>query len=233
MWVRLHWSKVGKIRWTSHRDAARMWERAFRRAELSITYSAGFSPRPRVSFGLALPTGCESLAEFMEVDLADNASDLGTLAARLAPCLPMGMAVVACGLVGPDSPSVQEDVVACEWVIEVHGPSELQAHDAVGQLLAADQAVVMRQRKGTEQPDDIRPGVQDLTVLGRSPDGTGVLLRAVLATKPRGVRPGDLIIATFPSGAQPAGERRSLRLAQFIDRPEGLHPLWADAAHAA
>ena len=62
--LRIRFTKLGKVRWTSHRDVARMWERAFRRAQLPVAYSAGFSPRPRVSFGLALPTGHESEADY-------------------------------------------------------------------------------------------------------------------------------------------------------------------------
>ena len=58
--VRLRYAKVGKVRWTSHRDAARIWERALRRAGLAVAYTEGFSPRPRLHFGLALPTGYES-----------------------------------------------------------------------------------------------------------------------------------------------------------------------------
>ena len=70
--VRIRFVKLGKIRWTSHRDVARMWERAFRRVQLPVAYSAGFSPRPKVSFGLALPTGHESVAEYLDVELADQ-----------------------------------------------------------------------------------------------------------------------------------------------------------------
>ena len=47
--VRLRYSKLGKVRWTSHRDVARMWERALRRAEVPVAYSEGFSPRPKLS----------------------------------------------------------------------------------------------------------------------------------------------------------------------------------------
>ena len=63
MRVRLRFTKVGKIRWTSHRDVARMWERAIRRAGLPVAYSAGFSPRPRLHFGLLrLPNQQRDLA---------------------------------------------------------------------------------------------------------------------------------------------------------------------------
>ncbi len=53
--LRIRFAKMGRVRWTSHRDVARMWERALRRARLPMAYTEGFSPRPKLSFGLALP----------------------------------------------------------------------------------------------------------------------------------------------------------------------------------
>ena len=67
--LRFRFSKMGKVRFTSHRDVARMWERALRRSRLPVAYSQGFVPHPLVSFGLALPTGCESLGEYLDVRL--------------------------------------------------------------------------------------------------------------------------------------------------------------------
>src|ERR1019366_4196594 len=72
MRIRFRFAKLGKIRFTSQRDVARMWERALRRAALPLAYTEGFSPRPQLSFGLALPTGCESLAEYLDVVLDDR-----------------------------------------------------------------------------------------------------------------------------------------------------------------
>ena len=67
--VRFRYSKAGKVRFCSHRDLARVWERALRRARLPVAYSEGFSPRPKLSFGLALSTGYESVAEYVDVEL--------------------------------------------------------------------------------------------------------------------------------------------------------------------
>ena len=67
--LRLRFAKAGKVRFTSHRDVARLWERALRRSRLPLSYSQGFVPHPLVSFGLALPTGCESLGEYLDVRL--------------------------------------------------------------------------------------------------------------------------------------------------------------------
>ena len=94
MRVRIRFSKLGKVRFTSHRDTARIWERALRRAELPVAYSEGFSPRPKLSFGLALSTGHESLGEYLDVDLADTV-DVSSLPARLTPALPIGIDCVA------------------------------------------------------------------------------------------------------------------------------------------
>ena len=65
--VRLRFAKHGKIRWISHRDTAHAFERAFRIEALPLAFTQGFSPRPKVSFGLALSTGYESDKEFLDV----------------------------------------------------------------------------------------------------------------------------------------------------------------------
>ena len=68
MRIRVRFTKTGKIRWTSHRDVARIWERTIRRVRLPIAYSQGFSPHPKMHFGLALSTGHESVAEFLDLN---------------------------------------------------------------------------------------------------------------------------------------------------------------------
>src|ERR1017187_10448785 len=113
--LRVRFAKVGKIRFTSHRDVARMWERALRRSGLPVARSQGFNPRPLVGFGLALPTGCESLAEYLDVSWptpvdrptavppwGDSYPDLGTLGLELSEFLPKGIDVGIPGMVGSD-----------------------------------------------------------------------------------------------------------------------------------
>src|SRR5947209_7049300 len=96
MRIRLRFTKTGKIRFTSHRDVARMWERAFRRVGLPLAHTQGFSPRPKVSFGLALSTGHESVAEYLDFELADGASiEASQLPALLTPALPPRIDVLA------------------------------------------------------------------------------------------------------------------------------------------
>src|SRR5205823_1568166 len=160
MRLRVRFSKLGKIRWTSHRDVARMWERAFRRIQLPLAYTQGFSPRPKVSFGLALSTGHESVAEYLDVELApDTAVDVDTLPAALTPALPAGIDVLAAVTIDERAGSLQEEVTSCDWLVEVAGPSPTELDGLVGEALAADSLVVTRRRKGHDVTDDVRPAI--------------------------------------------------------------------------
>ncbi|HKC29933.1 MAG TPA: TIGR03936 family radical SAM-associated protein, partial [Jatrophihabitans sp.] len=68
--VRIRYAKRDRLRFTSHRDFARAFERAVRRAEVPIAFSAGFTPHPKISYVGASPTGVASEAEYLEIGLA-------------------------------------------------------------------------------------------------------------------------------------------------------------------
>jgi len=202
--ARIRFSKLGKIRWTSQRDVARLWERALRRAGLPISYSGGFSPRPRLSFGLALPTGCESTAEYLDVFL-DRELELGELSLRVAAALPAGIEVMATGSPEVGRGSLQEEVTSCTWEVDVAGGArDLEA--AVSGVMDAQSLPVERERKGRRVCDDLRPSLLELFVQsgeeqvgnGRArlaDEPLGLRLSAELATRPRGVRPAELALA--------------------------------------
>ena len=119
MKLRVRATKIGKVRFTSHRDAARMWERALRRAGLPVAFTEGFTPRPKISFGLALPTGAESIAEYVDIELQRAVAaadvDLETLPARLSKALPTGFDVLVASEREQGIDSLQEAVTSCTW----------------------------------------------------------------------------------------------------------------------
>ena len=211
MRVRLRFAKLGKVRFTSHRDVARMWERALRRLQLPVAYTEGFSPRPKLSFGLALSTGHESLAEYLDVELREE-PDVATLPERLSEQLPRGIDVTAVEPLAPGSPSLQEDVLSCTWRIEVRDLDPADAEQLVSTALAAEELIVTRTRKGKEVTDDLRPAVLAVHVVGPTPAGTE--LEAELGVHPRSVRPAELLLALRPG----LEEGRVVRTAQWIWR---------------
>ncbi len=195
MRLRIAFCKHGKVRFTSHRDLARIWERALRRSELPVAYSEGFNPRPKLSFGLALSTGHESNGEYIDVDLDPDrvdGLDIGGLAVLLTAHLPVGL--TATGVVVGDRrmPSLQQAVTSCTWQIDVHDADPVAGQESLERLLARDEVMVTRERKGKEITDDLRPAVLSLAVV--SPIQDGVRLIAELGTQPRGARVSEVQI---------------------------------------
>jgi radical SAM-linked protein len=237
--VRFRFSKTGKIRFTSHRDVARMWERALRRSRLPVALSQGFSPHPLLSFGLALPTGCESRGEYLDARLDDDrpdrvACDYDSLPGLLTPLLPDGIVVQAAGAIEVGEGSLQQEVGSCDWELEVYGVIGEELQERIERVLTAPSLTIQRERKGRQTEDDIRPAVLALAVSheegseqGEPPVGR---FRAELATHPRGVRPSDLISA-FGTDVVLA---RACRTHQWIERdgarfePLSLSGLGAD-----
>src|SRR3954453_2851145 len=67
--IRIRYAKRGPLRFTSHRDFARAFERALRRAAVPVAFSQGFTPHPKISYASAAPTGVASEAEYLEIGL--------------------------------------------------------------------------------------------------------------------------------------------------------------------
>ena len=87
--LRLRYAKRGRLRFTSHRDFQRALERALRRVEVPMAYSAGFNPHPKISYANAAPTGAASEAEYVEIGLSRRC-DPEALRAALDESLPDG-----------------------------------------------------------------------------------------------------------------------------------------------
>lgn len=228
MRVRVRFAKTGKVRWTSHRDVARMFERAFRRTQLPLAYSEGFSPRPKVSFGLALPTGAESVAEYLDLEIAPDAVvDVIELQARLTEALPVGMEVTAAAVIDDRADSLQQEVTSCTWVVELPDLDAAHVAGLAAEVLSTTALPVSRERKGKWATDDLRRAIVSL-------EAEGSALVFELTTQPRGVRPTEVLAAVRPD--LELGTVR--RTHQWIERdgarfePLGAEPATTDAPHA-
>jgi radical SAM-linked protein len=210
--LRLRFSKEGKIRFTSHRDVARMWERAFRRSGLPVSYSQGFVPHPLVSFGLALPTGCESDGEYLDVRLGaapHGETPVAQMPAALSALLPDGIEVQLASFVQETEGSLQQEVASCTWELEVLSVPGEELAVRAEKVLAAPNLIVRRERKGRPTEDDVRPAI-----LALSTTGSQGHLQAELATRPMGVRPSDLMTALGTDAVL----GRARRTHQWIER---------------
>lgn len=204
--LRIRFSKSGKVRFVSHRDVARLLERACRKVRLPVAYSQGFSPRPKLSFGLALSVAHESDAEYFDIELTEVV-DLSNLVDQLSDALPDGLTVNSLRWNQPGEQSLQEAITSCSWEIEVTGADHDDVVDAVNRATAATELPLERIRKGKTRTDDVRPMILDLSVEGPTTAGTRLL--AELATRPTALRPAELVEVLGLEGLREGRVRRT------------------------
>jgi radical SAM-linked protein len=206
--LRIRYAKRGRLRFTSHRDFSRAFERAIFRARVPMAYSSGFNPHPRISYAGAAPTGSASEAEYLEIGLAEVV-DPATVHAALEESLPDGLDVLEV-VVSPGG-SLSELLQASHWQVDVDVAPEL-AGPAVEAFLGTDAVLVERMTKKGLREFDCRAAVVALTVVPRE-DGSRlelVLRHAVPAVRPDDVLSGLSVVA----GLHVAGAPYLTRLSQ-------------------
>lgn len=218
--LRVRFTKHGPVRFISHRDVARAFERAFRILQLPLAFTEGFAPRPRVSFGLALSVGYESEAEYLDVALAEPIR-LDRTGSELSGALPAGIDVTGVGVLNDRAPALQEAVTSARYRVTVAGGAGTEdLAETVTAALDRPDLPAVRVRKGREITEDVKPAVRHLELADRN------VLDLEVATQPRGVRPGEVVAALD----RDLTCEHVLRTHQWIERDGArLEPLEADA----
>jgi radical SAM-linked protein len=223
--LRIRYAKRGRLRFTSHRDFSRAFERAVFRARVPMAYSSGFNPHPRISYAGAAPTGSASEAEYLELALADIVVP-ADVHAMLDEALPPGLDVLE--VVESPGGSLADLLEASRWRIDLSVARDV-AEAAVDRFLAADEALVERMTKKGMRSFDARGAVVSLRLL---PEGEGDAARTSLDVVLRhgtpAVRPDDVLRGLAAVGGLEAGEAPLMtRLAQgpLLDSGEVGDPL--------
>jgi len=190
--LRIRYAKRGRLRFTSHRDFARAFERAVRRARVPIAFSSGYSPHPKISYANASPTGAATEAEYLEIGLTREC-DPDAVRADLDASLPPGLDVLET-VVAAGQGSLNDRLQASEWSIELVGVDVGAASAAVQAFLEADVVEVERMTKKGLRTFDARADV--LALEARSGESTAqpcAILTVVLRHATPSVRPDDVL----------------------------------------
>ena len=220
----VRYAKRGKMRFASHRDVARAFERGVRRAGLPIAYSAGFTPHPKISYAGGAPTGVASEAEYLSLALTARQAET-QVCQRLNAALPDGIDVIDV----TDTASFGH-LEASEWRVVLPGVGPAAAQRAVTGFLALGEAPVERLTDKGVRRLDARAAVVEMNVVEMGPatadpDGgqraavighqdCAILRMVVLHTAPA-VRPDDVLTALREQdGIVPSSPPMTTRLAQ-------------------
>lgn len=154
--LRFQFSKGPEVRFLSHLDLVRTMERAVRRANLPIAYSAGFSPRPIMSYGFALPVGMLSEAEYGDFEFARRLDPMEFIA-RYNRHLPKGFRILQAEILQEGAPALMREINAGSWRLEIPGKSAHEITERLQWLEGVDSFVVKRETKKGIREVDVRP----------------------------------------------------------------------------
>ncbi len=198
--LRLRYAKRGRLRFSSHRDFQRAFERALRRAAVPMAYSAGFSPHPKVSYANAAATGVASEAEYVEIAVAQRC-DPELVRAALDASLPPGLDVIEVVEAGPGS--LVDRLEASVYEIRLPGVELGVAEAAVSSFLDLAEVTVERMTKNGVRSFDARAAVVALRATPGSALASAnsvdsapcAILRLVVRHTMPAVRPDDVLVA--------------------------------------
>ena len=186
----VRYAKRGKMRFASHLDVARAFERGVRRAGLPIAYSAGFTPHPKISYAGGAPTGVASEAEYLSLALTSRV-EADVARERLNAALPDGIDVIVATEDAGGLPASR--LTASEWQVVLPGLEPGDAAEVVQKFLALEEAPVERLTSKGMRRMDARSAVVSLDV---HDDAAGdAMLRMVLRHTVPSVRPDDVLNA--------------------------------------
>ncbi|WP_210634097.1 TIGR03936 family radical SAM-associated protein [Streptomyces cellulosae] len=199
--IRLRYTKRGRLRFTSHRDFQRAFERALRRAEVPMAYSAGFTPHPKVSYANAAPTGTGSEAEYLEIALTEP-RDPERLRVLLDESMPAGLDIVEA--VEARTSGLADRLTASVWELRLDGVAPEDARRAVDAFESAETVEVQRRMKNGIRTFDARSAVASLETVeeavatdsapaDRPTDRPCAILRLVVRHVTPAVRPDDVL----------------------------------------
>ncbi|MEJ2709131.1 MAG: TIGR03936 family radical SAM-associated protein [Anaerolineales bacterium] len=187
MRLRITFSKTDAMRYTSHLDLHRTWERTLRRAGLPLAYSQGYNPHPKINLASALPLGFTGQREIIDVWL-EQALPFEEVRRALDKAAPPGIQVVALENIAERAPTLQKILLASEFIITLQDPvPDLEAR--VQALLAAES--LPRERRGKAY--DLRPLVEQLRCLPPDDEGQPRLFARLTAQEGATGRPEEVL----------------------------------------
>jgi radical SAM-linked protein len=209
--LRVVFQKLERVRYISHLDVLRYWERAIRRAELPLAYSKGFTPHPRIAFAAPLPLGFVGTAEIVEITL-DHRVSLADFETRLGAQTSADMAIQSVHEVPPRGAPPQSLTRMADYDLVLAGASMEEVRPAVANFLEKESFPWVEQRGEKTRKYDLRAAVLTLRP-EPAPQGVRLAMRLACSQDLTG-RPEQVVAALFPDACAGIYRRTGIVLAE-------------------
>jgi len=167
--LRVKFKRGEEIKFISHLDLVRLWQRALHRAEIPLAYSQGFSPHPRISLAAPLALGLTSQAELMDI-ITTRLVSPHFFTAAMSHQLPPGIAIEQIIHISPTQPSLQSQVRYAEYRVELETErSREEIETALAGLLAKESLPWQHRRDTGVRSYDLRTLIDNLWLIDCQP----------------------------------------------------------------
>jgi radical SAM-linked protein len=173
MRIRAVFAKTEPMRFTSHLDLYRAWERLLRRAGLPLVFSQGYNPRPKLQLAAPLALGITSQAEIIDFWLENSTNDLKEITGKLHAARPHGIEVQSVEAVEASAPTLQKKVTAAEYQVRLLDQVP-DLDQKIATLLDSDS--ILREKRGKTY--DLRPLIEEMNFEGGESNSIHMLLKA-------------------------------------------------------
>ena len=181
--IRVKYKKEDEMIFISHLDLQRLLQRAFRRAKINLSYSEGFNPHPKMSYGNALALGVESQGEYVDIEIEDDI-EVKEFLERINEQLPDGIKFVKGQEIDPKTPSLSSIIVYGEYIfnidLEVHLSKEFVKSRVLNFVKSKEIIITKKNKKGKKVEVDIRPMIRNFDLV--SLDDNRVTFVSTIAT---------------------------------------------------
>lgn len=162
--LRIKFSKHGTVRYIGHLDVLRYFQKCFRRAEIDIAYTQGFSPHQIMSFAQPLSVGHESNGEYLDVEL-HSLTSCEDVVQRLNNAGIDDIKVLSAGILPDNALNAMASVAAARYTVTFKKQLPFQSNisDLIAKLLSQTEVYITKPGKSGERQVNIRPGIYELS----------------------------------------------------------------------
>ncbi|MCD6453218.1 MAG: DUF2344 domain-containing protein [Dehalococcoidales bacterium] len=192
--LRVRFQREQPVRFISHLDLIRLWQRTLHRAAVPLAYSEGFSPHPRISLAAPLPLGVTSQAELMDIYITGWVSP-HFFTAAVNQQLPPGIKILQVYQTPLTQPSLQSQVRYAEYRVELAtGKDPAEVTSAINRLLSVDHLPWQHQRDTGTRSYDLRTLIDNLWLINCCPPYATIGMRLRCGSQGSG-RPEQVSLA--------------------------------------
>lgn len=210
MRVRVEYQKAPEIKYLSHLDLVRVWERMLRRSDLGLQMSEGFNPHPKLSLGTVLPVGVWGKREYLDFELAEPQTE-EVIFSHLKEQEPPGVKVLRVKIIADNLPSLMARIDAACYRMIIPEDVAYDTDSIIAEVNGRDSLPVYQKNKNREV--DIRPGLLSLKLLVEDKQP---IIETYLSLGQSSVRLPDLLEILYQNGLPHEGILNIWREGNYI-----------------